>query len=401
VAFRETSLHHIRVIVIDEIFTCNIFKLTLLREFIIKHARMADGAPRKFCAAGDPYQNLPIESNPLLFKRSKEKRAYIMDAVATLFPFQLTLRICKRLTDPREQQLLEQIHTRLFVRDEEPSEVVCDIATPIFDVKDVQGLAICYKRATANAVNARMHALSLVGRTDVIEVGDQTYYPGLVLVCREYVSKGVFTTDASGEFKIRTCLHTNINLIFLHNTPKGIVLEDALGKRRVLVTHALAASHLTHNHARTCHAEQGSSATAVTIFDHNYLYAKADPGWAYTAISRAIDLKQIFVYRGPNLEDAPLGEAVNAAIRKKIHAHKYTDRRAGRTWLEDEYVTPADVLQLHKDQNHNCALCGLDIELHWSKGDQNQLSIDRIDNSLAHVRANCQLTCLRCNKAKH
>ena len=170
---------------IDEIFTCNILKLTRLREFIISHARMADGTPRKFYAAGDPYQNLPIESNALLFKHSKEKREYIMDAVAALFPFQLTLRVCKRLTDPREQQLLEQIRDRLFEGDEKPSEVVCDIATPIFDVKDVQGLAICYKRATANAVNARMHALSLVGRTDVLKVGDKAYYPGLVLVCLE------------------------------------------------------------------------------------------------------------------------------------------------------------------------------------------------------------------------
>jgi hypothetical protein len=33
--------------------------------------------------------------------------------------------------------------------------------------------------------------------------------------------------------------------------------------------------------------------------------------------------------------------------------------------------------------------------------DADRLSIDRLNNLLAHVKGNIQLLCLRCNKAKH
>ncbi len=55
-----------------------------------------------------------------------------------------------------------------------------------------------------------------------------------------------------------------------------------------------------------------------------------------------------------------------------------------------------------KKTNNKCSYCLKDLEL-FIDNDNNvksDLTIDRIDNKLAHIKTNCKLSCLICNVSK-
>ena len=100
-----------------------------------------------------------------------------------------------------------------------------------------------------------------------------------------------------------------------------------------------------------------------------------------------------------------LGESMNQqefemAMERKIYSYKSSDRKAGRAWVEETYVTTAGIKDLLEAQRGRCVWCGCVLQQRWVKGDHEQLSVDRIDNDKAHVLDNCQLLCLKCNKVK-
>ena len=109
-------------------------------------------------------------------------------------------------------------------------------------------------------------------------------------------------------------------------------------------------------------------------------------------------MSELYVYVGTQ-EDARDND-IRIAIERKIYGHMDADRRAGRDWDDDEFITSDDVFELIAKQKSGCALCSKRMQLVWARGDHDQLSIDRIDNDLAHITSNCQLTCLTCNKKK-
>jgi hypothetical protein len=110
-------------------------------------------------------------------------------------------------------------------------------------------------------------------------------------------------------------------------------------------------------------------------------------------------MQEVYVHVGA------LGPAVSAqqfeiAMERKIYGYKAADRKAGRAWVEEEYVTPADIKGMLRAQSGRCVGCGCVLQQQWIKGDHEQLTLDRKENGKAHVRHNCQLLCLKCNKTK-
>jgi hypothetical protein len=357
----------------------------------------AGEVPRKFYAAGDPKQNPPIERLCV-----RDAMAYYADAVSTLFPTQLTLRICKRAAG--QQARLEEIREDLFTRRISPSAVLLKHAKHVRDVKDVQGTAICYLNSTASAINNLLHDRATAGRADVTCEGGRSYYKGLELVCRKRLE--AYFANECGEFKRRGVLQVNFTFAVLEASKAALVLDDLEGGR-VRVTLAQALQCFSYSHAFTGHAQQGMSVDgAVTIFDHNVSWLSSDgevcgvnAQWVYTALSRARDLEKLYVFVGA------LGAAVSErefelAMERKIYSYQASDRMAGRVWVEEDYVSVAGIKDLMGAQRGLCAGCGCVLQQRWEKGDHEQLTVDRKDNAKAHVRDNCQLLCLKCNKRK-
>ena len=385
-------------IVFDEIFFHGIPKLARIKAFIQLREKLPNHMPRKFYATGDPYQNPPIEVLDV-----SDTRAYYVDAVTSIFPYQLTLRICKRIMNPGDQALLESIKYRLFVLNESPKDVLLSVAKHVNVYDDVKGTAICFLNKTTNTVNSYLHKLATAGRKDLINVGGATYFVGLELVCCRRLDNVRFADD-NGDFKKRGVLQKNYEYTVLKVTEDALELDD-FEHGRVRVPHAQALTNLAYAHASTGHSFQGMSIDGpVIIFDHDFSLTIGKhtigltPEWVYTAISRARDMSELYVYVGTQ-EDARDND-IRIAIERKIYGHMDADRRAGRDWDDDEFITSDDVFELIAKQKSGCALCSKRMQLVWARGDHDQLSIDRIDNDLAHITSNCQLTCLTCNKKK-
>ena len=69
-----------------------------------------------------------------------------------------------------------------------------------------------------------------------------------------------------------------------------ITLSNAMTLPVGLIKH-----NFPHNYCRTCHSFQGSTVEeAITIFYHKFAYASRK--WLYTAVTRATDLNQVYVY---------------------------------------------------------------------------------------------------------
>eukprot|EP01080_Neovahlkampfia_damariscottae_P005644 gene5644-9460_t len=70
-----------------------------------------------------------------------------------------------------------------------------------------------------------------------------------------------------------------------------------------------------------------------------------------------------------------------------INGYKKQDKDAGRDFIESEFIDASDSENLFVQQKAR------------SK-DYNNISVDRINNNLPHLKWNCQLSCLGCNRAK-
>ena len=392
-------------IVFDEVFFHTVPKLARIGSFMRKHATLEDGfTQRKFFATGDPFQNPPIEQLAVA-----SARAYYMEAVSVLFPSQLTLRVCKRVGSAADQQRLEMIKTRLFTNKEHPASVIRAYAKPIDSMDSVRGVAVTYKNTTAWAVNSYLHEKAVAGRTDTVRVGEKSYYPGLELVCRKRLEKVQKKRLGSAcEYKCAGALHVNFTVTVSRVNEDGLELDDGDGNQ-LKVSFNQAAHHLAYTHAYTGHSFQGLSVSgSITIFDHSFSFVDEDgrpcgvtAEWAYTALSRARDMSEVYYYMGPcDYEPRDPDKHFRAWLQQKIRGHKAADKKAGRTWTEAEYITVEYVYKLLKGQCDRCAMCPAILQREWEKGDHEQVSIDRKDGGEAHVKMNCQLLCLQCNKRK-
>ena len=78
---------------------------------------------------------------------------------------------------------------------------------------------------------------------------------------------------------------------------------------------------------------------------------------------------------------------------------KQADTEKGRPWNEEEYVTAGFLLEKLKEQEGVCFWCGCQMQ-YLNRTADDGLTIERLDNNIAHTRANCVLACFECNCKK-
>ena len=285
---RGYDVSNITHIVFDEIYCHEIGNLGVLQRWMERHAVMGDGVERKFFAAGDPNQNAPISTPPLCLSR-QELKDYYDTAIATLFPRQITLRVCKRVKTPAEREKLEAIKDAVLYT----NRPLLDIAREYFKVQtsleNVKGMAVCYLNETARVVNTFRHERVLnelpVG-TQVARPGDgRSYYVDQLLRCRKYL-----------RFGRHGRLHVNNTYRVMALSAIGATVQDTTGDSRDL-SWAQLRDHFVYALAHTCHSLQGmSAADGITIFDIDFWYVTRE--WFYTALTRATSLEDVYYWWG-------------------------------------------------------------------------------------------------------
>ena len=144
-------------------------------------------------------------------------------------------------------------------------------------------------------------------------------------------------------------------------------------------------SHFKFPYCQTCYSLQGLDVDEpFTIFDINHYFV--DMNWIYTAITRATEIKNINIFGG-----VLKYEPIEKRIFSMIDAHKRSDKKRDMPtfdYIDVEWVKE----QLMKTRT--CEFCQVEIN------DEN-FSVDRIDNNLNHIKNNCRIICRHCNCANH
>ena len=78
----------------------------------------------------------------------------------------------------------------------------------------------------------------------------------------------------------------------------------------------------------------------------------------------------------------------------KVHNFMIQDDKAGRTYLKKNYVDVEWIRDKNEEQGNMCCLCRCAFEVTLNDGGvTSNITVDRVNNSLAHLKDNCQLTC--------
>ena len=321
-----------------------------------------------------------------------------MRAVSSLFPNQIRLSICKRVSTDAERALMTEIKD-LVLHSEVPLMEICrKYFKPITRLSQVKGRAVCYTNESARVVNehrqkaeAKKKAASGV---TVHNVDGRLYYVGQVLRARKYYKKP--------RLFVNYCYKVEGFQFSATGAVTGVFLSGIDGFAWPV---ALARAHFIYDFAATCHSLQGLSASdGVTLFDVEGWYCSRP--WFYTALTRTRCLAEVYFWDvkavGP-VTGQPAAQRADfvLALEATLAGHRAADTAKGRTWEEGEYVDGAAISEMLAAQNGQCAWCAAFLPPRWTKKDGNGASIDRIDNARAHTKDNCCLACLHCQHSRN
>ena len=160
-------------------------------------------------------------------------------------------------------------------------------------------------------------------------------------------------------------------------------------------------SHFKLPHCLTCHSVQGLSIDdKVTLFDCNTPYV--DRHFVWTAITRVRDLNNITYFEHSDNEVQTLEDSrLKQYLKLKIDGYKKQDIEAKRCINKEMFIDInwfCDQVKTHD----RCPMCN--YKYYYVIDERNDIrcniSVDRLDNSLAHEKENCHLLCIECNKCK-
>ena len=181
----------------------------------------------------------------------------------------------------------------------------------------------------------------------------------------------------------------------VHVGSEKCTLRDILnGNEFEIKREKLVKENLSLPYCRTGHVVQGRSVSGnVVIFDSK-LSGLVTRNWLYVVVTRARDLSKVFY-----VENA-VETMCTRQIENKIWSYKKQDITAGRFWKREKELSVDYIQGLSKKQGHVCFLCGGIMNFVNKLDDPNNWSVDRLNDSLAHVRGNCKLSHISCNVGK-
>ena len=157
-------------------------------------------------------------------------------------------------------------------------------------------------------------------------------------------------------------------------------------------------------YAITVHSSQGlptADPQNVRIIDDYLQWSNL----AYLAVSRVEHLSQLERVVCPPEEGSgqARGEPAEVSaqqlrkvIPRKLVAYKHQDAAKGlRFNLKVDHI-----LRLKEAQSNRCAACNIELLWAYQPKDTQQFSVDRLDNTMGHIRDNTRLTCLECNRKR-
>ena len=117
--------------------------------------------------------------------------------------------------------------------------------------------------------------------------------------------------------------------------------------------------------------------------------------WLYVAITRSRNLSDITLYLGATKKISD--KYFDSLLTSRIQGHKDSDKDRICT---GEYI---DVAWIKDTMNSTKCCKGFgqkECNRLFDFYDNESFSVDRIDSNIGHIKMNCQILCLSCNKSK-
>ena len=153
-------------------------------------------------------------------------------------------------------------------------------------------------------------------------------------------------------------------------------------------------------YAITVHSSQG-----LTIADLQKVWLIDDylqwSNLAYLALSRVEHLSQLQRVVCPPEEGSEgtgtlTEQQLRKVIQRKLVAYQRQDAAKGlRFNLKVDHT-----LELKEAQSNRCAACNIELLWVYQPKDTQQFSVDRLENTMGHIRDNTRRTCLECNRKR-
>lgn len=360
------NIDEYKTIVFDEIFLYTPSELKRISQIMNQYPE------KNFIATGDSDQREPVG-----FKNSE----YLNQALNILFKDQILLSVIKRLES--EEDKIKLIGLKEDVLKSNMSiEEICDKynLNKVYSLDEVKTkLNICFFRYRCELINEIIH-FQVLNKTAKFEVGQE-------IVCKEY------------ERKLK--LHPNYRFKIIKMKKQDVVIKDEVDNIEYKITPQILLKHFKLPYGLTCDSVQGLTRNEpTTIFDAGCAYV--DRKYLWTALTRVKKLNDISIFIHSKEElDRMLKSRIQLYFKEKVLSYKSQDRKAEREFIDEEFIDAKWITE-ELENNKCCRFCKCYYEIFFNEDSfiVSNLTVDRINNNLPHVKSNCQLCCHHCNITK-
>ena len=121
----------------------------------------------------------------------------------------------------------------------------------------------------------------------------------------------------------------------------------------------------------------------------------------WTSLTRTDDLSKVSIFmHQPHELNALCQSRIKLYFKIKLDGYKNQDRNTNRSFKEEEFVDKEWIVKKLDEGGSTCPKCRkvFDIVLDGDGQVHCDLTVQRENNRLAHIKENCSLLCLQCNR---
>jgi len=111
--------------------------------------------------------------------------------------------------------------------------------------------------------------------------------------------------------------------------------------------------------------------------------------------------EKIAEYKKKYDEQQKINNPLHIKFTNMIKSSIKADKKHNRTYKEEDFITEDFLNELWVKQNEKCYYedceCKLTLEFNKDFRNPTQISVQRINNDIAHIQSNCVLSCYKCN----
>jgi hypothetical protein len=368
---KKFDISKYKTIVFDEIYLYEPFRLKRIDELIKANPNVT------FLATGDCDQRDPIGFND---------SDYIKQCINIIFGSKIKLNVIKRLTDAKDKEKWINLKKDVFDTNLSIKEICnrndLNTINMMNQVKTKTNVA--YFQFRCSIVNEMVHS-------NILKYKNK-FFVGLNVVCKKYSNRKGKTLNVNYTYKITKYDDKNVKIL------------DELDNITYDISPCQLLNEFKLPYCSTCDSIQGLSFEKnekITIFDANLPHTDRKYLWTAITRSRKLDDVTIYIHSDEDIK-ALTSSKLRLYFRTKVTGYKQQDAVVNRKYEDDDYINEDWIHSKVSECKMSCMFCKqrMMIDINENANINTNITVDRIDNSKAHIKSNCQICCSNCNSSK-